>query len=678
MIIDKEIHKIFDVYNYTQGYDVVKYNDVNYINVICAFDIEFTTIPDGDSVKGFMYVWQFNINGHTIIGRTWAEFIQLLDILKMMLNIGEHQRLIIYVHNLGVEFSYFRKYFDWIEMTANSARRPIKAVTKSGFEFRCSYMLSGMSLKALGQSLVKHDVRKLLGDLDYTVLRNNQTPLTDDELAYCKNDVDIIVCYIDELLEQHKSVASIPLTKTGFVRRYCKKHVRNKKVLANIRSLKITDYMEYLQLRRAFQGGFTHGNLHHIGKTLSNVASFDLTSAYPSVMCYEMYPMSTPKYYMSMTYDEYVELTKTKLVIADFMFYDLIEKEDMPEHIISESKVAGGVDVDSDNGRVIMMTKGMVTATNIDFEQYEKFYYWSDVEIRNVRAYRKTYLPYDFVNVILSFYEDKNKLKGVKGREAEYVLKKAMLNSLYGMCVTDIIRDDITYTSDWCVCSHTENEYEDLVNKYNDDNRILYYPWGIFITAYVRRIITNAILELGDDYVYSDTDSVKFLNLEKHKSYFDTFNNTVSQKLKIALDKRYSKANINNKLLGSFDYEGTYDKFKTLGAKRYMTLNNGVLSYTVSGLPKVKPLLYLLAKFDTIDEIFDWFDVEGFMVPEDYSSKLVSCYSDDPYDAVINGVHMHEESGVALKPSGFDATLSKTFYDLIQKCFALDNLSASE
>ena len=41
-------------------------------------------------------------------------------------------------------------------------------------------------------------------------------------------------------------------------------------------------------------GGFTHGNLQHIGKTIKNVSSYDFTSSYPAVMIAEKYPMSSP------------------------------------------------------------------------------------------------------------------------------------------------------------------------------------------------------------------------------------------------------------------------------------------------------------------------------------------------------------------------------------------------
>ena len=55
------------------------------------------------------------------------------------------------------------------------------------------------------------------------------------------------------------------------------------------------DKATYIQLKRAFMGGFTHSNPNHTGKTLENVSSIDLTSSYPTVMLADKFPMSRAK-----------------------------------------------------------------------------------------------------------------------------------------------------------------------------------------------------------------------------------------------------------------------------------------------------------------------------------------------------------------------------------------------
>ena len=200
----------------------------------------------------------------------------------------------------------------------------------------------------------------------------------------------------------------------------------------------------------------------------------------------------------------------------------------------------------------------------------------------------------DFILAILELYKNKTELKGVAGKEAEYMVSKGMLNACYGMAVTDIVREVNEYTDRW------ELPYVPLIDneikKYNRKRgRFLYYPWGLFVTAYARRNLFTGILEAGiNDYIYSDTDSIKMLNTEKHMDYFRRYNEQIIDKLTYALeyqdiDPDYIRPKTIKgieKPLGVWDYEGTFDRFRALGAKRYLLEENGNLELTVSGLNK--------------------------------------------------------------------------------------------
>jgi hypothetical protein len=72
----------------------------------------------------------------------------------------------------------------------------------------------------------------------------------------------------------------------------------------------------------------------------------------------------------------------------------------------------------------------------------------------------------------------------------------------------------------------------EAIHKYNESKgRFLFYPWGIWVTAYARRNLWSAILNVGNDYVYSDTDSIKALNFETHQPYIDAYNKEITFKL---------------------------------------------------------------------------------------------------------------------------------------------------
>ena len=51
------------------------------------------------------------------------------------------------------------------------------------------------------------------------------------------------------------------------------------------------------------------------------------------------------------------------------------------------------------------------------------------------------------------------------------------------------------------------------------------YQWGVYVAAYARQNLLKMILKIDYcDFVYSDTDSIKFKNLEKYKKDFDKYN----------------------------------------------------------------------------------------------------------------------------------------------------------
>ena len=154
-----------------------------YQNIVCAFDIETTSFTDGDRIdnkRSIMYVWQFAIDGRVIMGRTWDEFMLLISKLEHMLSLTIEKKLLIYCHNLNFEFTYLAPYFEWEKVFAVDSHKPIYALTTSGIEFRCSYILTNYSLAKLADQLQHFKVSKMVGDLDYSKMRHQYTPLTDE------------------------------------------------------------------------------------------------------------------------------------------------------------------------------------------------------------------------------------------------------------------------------------------------------------------------------------------------------------------------------------------------------------------------------------------------------------------------------------------------------------------
>ncbi|MGC7960576.1 hypothetical protein, partial [Salmonella enterica] len=78
------------------------------------------------------------------------------------------------------------------------------------------------------------------------------------------------------------------------------------------------------------------------------------------------------------------------------------------------------------------------------------------------------------------------------------------------------------YGDEWGI--NKVNIDEEIENYNNSRKRFLYYARGIWVTAYARRNLWTGILAVGDDYIYSDTDSLKVRNYDNHLGYINWFN----------------------------------------------------------------------------------------------------------------------------------------------------------
>ena len=653
-----------------EDYEVIKNNKkFEYYNIPAAFDIEVSSFREHEEKRACMYIWMFGINNLVTYGRTWEELDSFLKVLSTVLGLDENRRLCVYVHNLSYEFQFIRKRFDWNEVFLLEERKPAYCRT-GGYEFRCSMKLAGgKSLESVGKDLQKYKVEKKVGDLDYNKVRHSETPLTEKELGYCENDIRVLLSYIQEKIETDGDITKIPLTNTGYVRNYCRKACfkswrRYKTLMKNLE----VEPEEYGQLKRAFQGGFTHANAKYVGKVIENVASFDLTSSYPTVMVLEKFPMSRGKHIGSVTdVDQLLQLMETKCCMFNLEVTNLRPRlfQDNP---ISASKCQILERHIENNGRVVFADRLKITCTEQDLYIYAQFYDWDEWEITDMVVYDKAYLPRNFVKSILKLYKDKTQLKGLVDQTVNYMISKNMINAAYGMIVTDINRKEFDYVDDSFITSAPN--LESNIEKYNKSmKRFLYYPWGVWVTAYARANLFSAIIELGDDYIYSDTDSVKFTNYEKHLDYFKNYGEIIMEKIsdastfhRISVDE-FSPQNKSGKkvTIGLWDFEGVYDKFKTLGAKRYLVQKDGKFSLTVAGVNKNSACKYL----EETGDPFKFF-TKDLVIPADYSKRNVLTYIDDETSGLVcdyNGVVLpyREMSSIHMESTEYSFSLSDQF-----------------
>ena len=353
-----------------------------------------------------------------------------------------------------------------------------------------------------------------------------------------------------------------------------------------------------------------------------------------------------------------------------------------------------------DNGRIYMAKYLETTCTEQDLLTYMDFYGYSRLEIFDCWQYKKQYLPRPFVLAILKLYSDKTTLKGVEGEEVNYQVKKGMLNASFGMTVTDIVREELYYDTDkdseQPFYSNYDNMTDEEYNKYletqiarynSNPYRFLFYAWGVWITAYARRNLFTGIKACAKDYIYADTDSLKILNWKKHMNYIDAYNKEIVEKLKKACDFHevdFSLTKPKNKFgeekqLGIWEFEGEYDEFKTLGAKRYLWRKGDKWQLTVAGVNKKSGMKYLLKRAEETNKAigidgkqvtpFDFFNME-LVVPSEYSGRNVLTYIDDEKKGTVTDylgetLDYDELSGIHMESTEYSLNPMKQFLDYL-------------
>ena len=662
-------------------------------NTIYTFDIETTSylilngeiIPASNYLKlseedrqkaipqACMYIWQFSVNDQVYYGRTWDEFQKFIDLLEA----NDDHKKIIYVHNLSFEFQFICKVLKIRDVLSRKSRKVMSArLADYNIEFRCTYYLSNVKLEKLSD-IYGLSVKKKTGDLNYDLIRTPATKLTDKELGYCEYDCLVTYQYIRFERDQYGSVNKIPLTSTGKVRRELQHLVMKDPYYRRIvnECINIRPSV-YNMLIEAFAGGYTHANFIYSDEVLPNVDSYDETSAYPYVLVSHKFPMSEFKK---------CEIKKAEDMLQSFAYLVRVKFHNIKckyyNNFISASKCLDCAGARIDNGRIIRAKEVYITLTDVDFRFILDTYEVESYEIVDSYYALYKYLPVKFIDFVLDKYVNKTKFKNVEGKELEYALEKAKFNSIYGMTVTNMIRDDVNYNSN---TGWSESPLSDtaIFDKLLDEKKksFLSFAWGVWVTAYARDNLLRRVIALDQYTAYCDTDSVKLVE-GYDKSVFEEYNKSVFKKIKrasadlgIPLEKYSPKDSKGREhLLGVFEFETinnrehTYDKFITQGAKKYCIERDGQIEITVSGVPK-KGGEKCLSKVDDFrdDLVFDY----------ENTNKKTLIYNDIqiPLDIVdYNGIKykVEDKSGICLLPTTYKLGKALEYANLLT-----DNSSA--
>ena len=558
-----------------------------YKDIITAFDIETTNDPE--IKQAYMYIWQWHFDGiGTVFGRTWGEFRRFAQQIKKHLY-GMH--LMVFVHNLSFEFQFLKGIYEFSnsEIFAIDKREILKCEMMNAFEFRCSYLLTNMSL---GQFLEKMGVanQKLSGDeFDYSIQRYPWTELTDLEMEYCRNDVVGLVQGVKVLMESDgDNLYTLPFTSTGYVRRDAKKAMRH--TFKGCASEIIQSFECFQMCREAFRGGNTHANRYFSERIMENVVSYDRKSSYPSELCNSLFPVRP---FRKVKINNITDLerkiyVREKPLLFRCTLYNVdLRRLDWGCPYLPVSKMRRAVEVVKDNGRILRAAELDMTITDVDYKIIKEEYTFDHIDI--YECYESGYglLPKPLRENVIKYFVDKTELKGVKGQEVFYTKQKNKLNANYGMMAQNPTRAVLKFVEGlFETIPQTAEKMEKQFWKENNKD-FLSYAWGVWTTANARYELEQGVKIAHDQgfFLYTDTDSVKGIG----DFDFSVYNKEMTEKSIKNNAIAYTREG-ELQAMGVYEQEDTMSEFVTMGAKKYAyrLQKNGRLYITIAGVNKVK------------------------------------------------------------------------------------------
>lgn len=627
-------------------------------DLVCAFDIETSNIPDIEQAS--MYIWQLQIDElGTIIGRTWDEYQQLLARVCDVL--GENESIVFYVHNLSFEFQFLRGIYPFQpdEVFCMDSRKILYCSMFDGkIVYRCSYIHSNMSLEEYTKKMGVEHIKLSGADFDYRETRYPWTPLTDEQIAYCIHDVRGLVEALKKEMEvDGDTLITIPLTSTGYVRRDAKRAM--KQVSHTLVPSILPDEKTFVLLREAFRGGNTHANRYYAGRIITDVASADRSSSYPDTQVNCEFPMSRFYYKGEATMkelDRYINVLDKAVVMRVALWGVRLRDPYWGAPYLARDKCRKIIEPTYDNGRILECKYCETTITDVDLRILLDEYDFDNFKAFDVAFARYGKLPRPLVEETINYYRKKTELKNVEGQEIYYMKSKNKLNSIYGMMAQNPAKETILFK---------DNDYikDDvpLSERLKEANRraFLAYQWGCWVTAWARYRLEEGIKLAGDNFVYCDTDCVKYVQEIDWNPY-----NAKRIKDSIANGAYADDPAGVRHYMGVYEQEKTDQRFKTLGAKKYAFEQDGKTYITVAGVNK-RIGGKELERYGGLDAFN-----EGFIFRE--AGGMESVYNDEPYGYVnIDGHELYVGTNVLLRDSTYSLGITDEYRRILEKCYCM-------
>lgn len=597
-VITREGKEQITAYPYNKPHQpFIKFKELQRNHKMISYATDYmcldTETSHTDNLTGWVYQWAVKFKGVYIYGRKPSELMEYLNEVAEHYQLKHDKRIIIYVHNLQYDFQYLKRYlmqYDPSIKVLAIDNHTVLTADVLGFRFICSYKLTNLSLDVLSNSYSKKYL-KATGEIDYSIVRYQDTKLTATDWEYMFSDVASQYDGIEQYLAMngYDFCANAPFTSTGFVRNVCRKASFTDVLWREEFEASKLSLSQYRLCRQAFMGGITICSWLHTGELITGVelGHDDFTSSYPARQTLDYMPVGQPMEYGQIDdRDELEMLLNTYCCVFMLTLDDVHIKTGVTAPYIPRSKCIHIEDDLRVNGKVVYAKTLTIAITEIDFKWIKRQYTASNMKVSDMLCFTRGQMPDWLKSEIMTYFEGKCTLKHKD--PVLYQKSKNLLNGIYGMTATSIIREQYAMDAATGIIGHKEIKDKDEADEkalrkyYRSYNSFLEYQHALYTTAHARDALMYMISEVVgyENFLYCDTDSVFYIKTPENVARMEKYRAECRERARAA------GAYVGDNYLGEPTPEPTITAFKGLHAKCYAMIEEGELSVVIAGIPK--------------------------------------------------------------------------------------------
>ena len=385
------------------------------------------------------------------------------------------------------------------------------------------------------------------GEIDYTAERPIGYQPTVDEWEYLVNDIQIMAMALDIQFKQGLTKMTRGSDAMGDYKDWVKA-TYGKATFKQWFPVVTLGFDK--NLRKAYKGGFTWINKRFQEKPIGTGIVFDVNSLYPAMMYNKPMPYGTPLLYTG----EYKHVDEYPIYIQNIKVRFRLKPEHIPTIQIKGSLAFMQNEyLESSVNKLGVDEAVEITLTSVDMELFKTHY--DILEIHYMYGYMFKASTEMFKGWIEKWTEVKTTTEGAKRDNA-----KGVLNSLYGKFGTnpDISGKMPTFEE--------ESQIVRLVNGVEEFRDPVYVPLACFVTAWGRYTTISTAQSCFDRIIYCDTDSIHLTG------------EVIPEEIEHIID---------DKKLGYWGHESTFQRGMFLRQKTYIEEVDGVLHVICAGMPNI-------------------------------------------------------------------------------------------